>query len=407
MWKESLTIIFIVSIQIIQSLPLTSNVTEVQEVETITESAPVELPQKCPENDTECEQKRKRRNLCEQNTGNSAFCGSDASTEDADYGPNESDEEVRDIIVKTDNGTVHFLGRVESSGANVTTIIKLTNIIENKNFIDMPTILNNTNVNNIHIINNRSSDEGGRFGLGYTEDGPCCYLVKQKNCKQTTMGTQCSHHKKKMCGRECKSRVIHHQTRSKCIPQWPYYNNCNQHGNSPSFYPPQFMPPMMPQPIIYDDEYDDDDFNSKQDDDDDSSWKKVAEKCKVVNEDGIVIKNCSESSNPFAKSRSSGKSKRHLSHKTNDRNYEDSQEISYQQQPQIIYYPMPMYVQPMPMIMPPAQFNSQSRRRRDYDDFDDDDEEFSDETTTHHRRHQHRDTSATKKSKRHQFYEEI
>lgn len=399
------------SIQTVKSLPLTSNVTEAQEVEMITaESTPVELPLACPENDDECEQKRKRRNLCEQNPGNSAFCGSDTSTEDASYENNESDEEVRDIIVKSDNETVHFLGRVESSGANVTTIIKLTNIIENKNFIDMPTILNNTNVNNIHIINNRSSDEGGKFGLGYTEDGPCCYLVKPKNCKQTTMGTQCSHHRKKLCGRECNSRVIHQQSRSKCIPQWPYYNNCYQHGNSPNFYPPQFMPPMMPQPkpIINDDEYDDY-FNSEQDDDDDSNWKNVAEKCKVVGEDGIIIKNCSESSNPFVRSRSSGKSKRHLNHKTNNPDYEDSQEISYQQQPQIIYYPIPVYVQPMPMIMPP-QFNSQSRKRRDYDDFDDDDEELSEEeTSTRHQRHQKRENhkAAARKSKRHQFYEEI
>lgn len=408
MWIKNLSI-FILSLHLCQSLPVKKNVIEAQHDSNstaATESIPaVESSQKCAENDKECEQTRDRRqSLCDKDPGNNLLCGAETSAED---GESEEDNEIEDIYIKGDNGTVHFLGRVESSGANVTTIIKLTNIIENKNFIDMPTLLNNTNVNNIHIFNNRSSDEGGKFGLGYNENGPCCYSIQPKNCQQTTMGSQCRHSRKKICGKECKSRVIHHRSRSKCIPQWPYYNNCNNYGNMQNYYPPQFMPPMMPYPPYFEDV--NDEYEDDSDESDDASWKKVAEKCKVVSEDGTEIVNCTESENPYARtnSKNSGKFKRHLKDGQRvSRDYEETRNIPYQ--PQVIYYPMPVYIQPMPVIIP--QTHSQSKRRGVYDDFDDEDDEYSDDEETNeytnHRQSKHK-TAHKKKSKTHQFYEEI
>lgn len=412
-------------IEIGQSLPVSNDLTPAviskSRLKAI-ESSPVESVIECEKNDTECErQRKKRQSLCEKNPGNDSLCGTGVNQNQvgANYDDDESEEEdddsseVQDIYMKSENGTVHFRGYVESAGANITTIIKLTNIIENKNYIDMPTILNNTNVNHIHVINNQSSEEGGKFGLGYTRDGPCCHLVQPKKCRQTTMGTQCRHHQKKVCGRECTHRVIKQRSKSKCIPQWPFFNNCNYASfpnPQPNYLQPQFVP-MMP-PGSFDDSFDDEDDYEDSDENDDTSLVKISEKCKVVSEDGTKINDCTdkiENVNPFARNSIEGskKSKRHLKHADSVDDYENIQSnFNYQQQQQIVYYPVPVYIQSMPMMVPQSYQPKQSYYN--YDDFDDDDgDDYEEAAASYQKRVKiHEKSSSSRKSKR-QFFEEI
>lgn len=219
----------------------------------------------------------------------------------------------RNIIIENDNETQYYRGFIESA-ANITTIIRLTNLINNTNIVNMPTTLNNTNINNIHIFQNKTGEEGGKFGLGFTEKGPCCYMVEPKNCRRSTSGTKCRQNRQKVCGRKCTSKVIH-QPRNPCTytPQWPYVA-CPPPQFQPGFYPPPQYPPGYypgPQnPPPDSGEFDvDDDLPLFPDDDllenPESGWVVGSEKCKVVSEDGLLILNCTqkglEFEHPFAR----------------------------------------------------------------------------------------------------------
>lgn len=101
-------------------------------------------------------------------------------------------------------------------GQNITTIIKLTNVINNTNVVDIPTNINSTNVNNIYIYNNETSETGGDYGLGYTKTGSCCLAVQPRTCRTTSAGIRCHHKRHKTCGPQCTSRIIHVQNRQRC-----------------------------------------------------------------------------------------------------------------------------------------------------------------------------------------------
>jgi hypothetical protein len=411
----------LIIVQTCQSLPLNSESKNVTEVE-ITSKTPKEIKIKCQNDDEKCEKRRKKRqNLCEKHTD---LCGSEEEEDEEDCdgddcddsidyndnpGLNENDDQknVRDIIIEGNNETHHYRGIIES-GANVTTIIRLTNVIENKNYIDMPTTLNNTNVNNIHIYNNHSSETGGKFGLGYTKDGPCCYSIKPKNCRLTSAGEQCKNQRKKVCGKFCKSRVIRHTQMKHNHPQIPY-----QMPMQNFYYPQQFpfYPQQMPQipyfmPQNYD-SYDEDEdvdeeivvFNKN-----DKEWIKVAEKCKIVSEDGLKIFNCTddEYEHPFAANINTDvNGARVRRHKKHISNHKEDHESSYYPQP--IYYPVPVYMQPMQMFIPQPiqQFNH--HRKYSYDDFDDDDDEEEDIDLDQRRKR----SPKPKKSNQKVFHEEI
>lgn len=144
---------------------------------------------------------------------------------------------------------------------NVTTIIKLTNHINNTNIVNVPTHINATNVNNITIFTN-SSENSHDFGYGVTKDGPCCMVVKPKTCHTGPMGPRCHHRRHKMCGNHCTSRTMHvrsHRSQSvgyipqpspRCIysNQWPFVNcghrrrdpcdGCYDHYGSYGLYEP-------------------------------------------------------------------------------------------------------------------------------------------------------------------------
>lgn len=357
-----------------------------------------EIP-KCEDDDKDCaaksEKKReKRQTLCASNP-TCDYCGSlipDNPTDDDVVAPeivlpielsisnttanetievdfNSSPRKLveRNIIIENDNETQYYRGYVESA-ANVTTVIRLTNVIENHNIVNMPTTLNNTNINKIHIYQNKTSDEGGKFGLGYTEKGPCCYSVEPKSCKQSTAGTKCRHKRQKVCGRQCTKKVIH-SNKNTCtyMPQWPYVT-CPQ-NQYPPYSPPQnqyppffpgYFPPgypgFYPQSPSLPDEFDDDDDLPLFPDDEEldnpaSGWVVSPEKCKVVSEDGLQISNCTqkgfEFEHPFAQNTVSEPIKRNARHANSP-----AQQMPYSNQmmPPVMY--VPVYYQPVPVYMP-------------------------------------------------------
>lgn len=350
---------------------------------------------KCKSDDKACDKgsvqlRKKRETLCEKNP-NCSYCGllidddvTDEALVDPDViEPSYDDEELpvltdeeefrgppkklieRNIIIENDNETQYYRGYVDSA-ANITTVIRLTNLINNTNIVNMPTTLNNTNINNIHIYQNKSSGEGGKFGLGYTEQGQCCFQIQPKSCRQSTAGTKCKHKRQKVCGQQCTKKVI----KNPCSysPQWPYVNCAqNQYPQfNPGFYPnypqPNYPPPSYPgfYPPQIPDEFDDDDDMPLFPDDEvldnpESGWVVGPEKCKVVSEDGLQISNCTqkgvEFEHPFARNTVSESIKRSARHA-------NSQPAPYQNQmpPQMGYYPVmyqPIYVQPMPVYMQP------------------------------------------------------
>lgn len=153
----------------------------------------------------------------------------------------------RNYIINGINGTSERYSVSHAVGANYTTIFRLQNFINNTNLIKVPTHVNSTNINHINIFNNETSDgvATGDFGLGSTEDGPCCIAVQPKSCRSTPTGPRCHHRRHKTCGVQCTSRSIHVHARNKChgqhcrrglsyIPQpqprcfhtqyWPYVN---------------------------------------------------------------------------------------------------------------------------------------------------------------------------------------
>uniref|UniRef100_A0A182QCQ0 Lipid-binding serum glycoprotein N-terminal domain-containing protein n=1 Tax=Anopheles farauti TaxID=69004 RepID=A0A182QCQ0_9DIPT len=96
---------------------------------------------------------------------------------------------------------------------NVTTVIRLTNIVNNTNYIHMPTI-NNTNVNNIQVYANLTDDARDEPVRGKTER--CCTAVRPKTCHSSTLGIRCRHQKFQSCGAQCTSDIIHVHKRKRC-----------------------------------------------------------------------------------------------------------------------------------------------------------------------------------------------
>uniref|UniRef100_A0A182PUU1 Uncharacterized protein n=1 Tax=Anopheles epiroticus TaxID=199890 RepID=A0A182PUU1_9DIPT len=93
---------------------------------------------------------------------------------------------------------------------NVTTVIRLTNVVNNTNHIHMPAVVNSTNVNNIHVYANLTKPA--------KDDAKerCCTVVGPKSCQTTTEGVRCTRDRFKSCGPQCTSDVIHVQKRQRC-----------------------------------------------------------------------------------------------------------------------------------------------------------------------------------------------
>ncbi|XP_035780241.1 uncharacterized protein LOC118460224 isoform X2 [Anopheles albimanus] len=99
---------------------------------------------------------------------------------------------------------------------NVTTIIRLTAVVNNTNHIHMPTTLNNTNVNNIHIYSNQSNGDWPQDTV--TKDENCCTAIRPKSCHTTAQGIRCHHRRFRTCGPQCTAPIIHVQKRKRCQP---------------------------------------------------------------------------------------------------------------------------------------------------------------------------------------------
>ncbi|CRK98689.1 CLUMA_CG011974, isoform A [Clunio marinus] len=281
----------------------------------------------------------------------------------------------RNIIIENDNETHYYRGYVDSA-ANITTVIRLTNVINNTNIVNMPTTLNNTNVNNIHIYQNKTEKKSGKFGLGFTEAGSCCYAVEPKNCKQSTAGLKCQYKRRKVCGVQCTSEVIH-PNRNPCgqSQQWPNIG-CQPNQLPPSnlgFYPMPMYPPnypgMYPQMPPSSEFELDDDFPMFPDDeeleDPEQGWIPGRSKCKIVSDNGLQITNCtdknSEFDHPFARNTASEPIKRSARHsKHSPERQMNSQQYLY---PYPVVY-QPIYVQPLPVYIP--QYYGQQPPSYDY-----------------------------------------
>ncbi|XP_055545804.1 uncharacterized protein LOC129730482 [Wyeomyia smithii] len=96
---------------------------------------------------------------------------------------------------------------------NITTVIRLTNVINNTNVVNVPTQVNSTNVNNIHIYANITEGDGQ-----ISNEDKCCTAVSPKSCHASTQGVKCHHKKFRTCGSQCTSDVIHVQRRKRCDP---------------------------------------------------------------------------------------------------------------------------------------------------------------------------------------------
>nr|XP_040219644.2 uncharacterized protein LOC120947897 [Anopheles coluzzii] len=131
----------------------------------------------------------------------------------------------RTVIVRPDTNQIDDGGAADDEDGensvhyrvpvNVTTVIRLTNIVNNTNHIHMPTTLNNTNVNNIHVYTNLTElalDDGSSG----SEPERCCTAVRPKSCHTSTQGVRCKHHKFQTCGPQCTADVIHVQQRKRC-----------------------------------------------------------------------------------------------------------------------------------------------------------------------------------------------
>ncbi|XP_065079401.1 uncharacterized protein LOC135702299 [Ochlerotatus camptorhynchus] len=119
----------------------------------------------------------------------------------------------RKVLVQTDDEDYEY--RVPT---NVTTIIRLTNVVNNTNIVNVPTNVNATNVNNIHIYANNTD---GGDEVNQVDEQRCCTAVQPKSCHSSTQGFKCKHNKFRTCGPQCTADIVHVQRRKRC----------NSHGN--------------------------------------------------------------------------------------------------------------------------------------------------------------------------------
>lgn len=168
-------------------------------------------------------------------------CFRTGCSNDAGANPNSprvpsSNSGVHTVIVHQENGTsdgtptVHRFESKFRAGQNVTTVIKLLNVVNNTNRIETPVNITTsdigaaanatapqTNATDVSTpAPEESSPSGGAFGFGYTAQGQCCLAIRPKSCRASTNGLRCHHRRHRTCGPQCTSRTIHVQLRQRC-----------------------------------------------------------------------------------------------------------------------------------------------------------------------------------------------
>lgn len=111
------------------------------------------------------------------------------------------------VVVQGINDT--YINPATTTPLNTTNIIRLTNQI--KNIIDNHQGNINYNNENVVHVHQNISRVGGKFGLGYNNTDPCCIVVRSTpNCLRRRFSTanRCHHKRHRVCGQQCKSRVM-------------------------------------------------------------------------------------------------------------------------------------------------------------------------------------------------------
>lgn len=119
---------------------------------------------------------------------------------------NNTGEDHRTIVVESDQNVDKF--QTINAAGNITTVIRLTNIINTTStFSDSP---------QLDTDNLTTNETGGEFGLGSNANGSCCYVVHPKTCTSTSNGLRCHHRREKICGKLCTAKIVHAQVRKRC-----------------------------------------------------------------------------------------------------------------------------------------------------------------------------------------------
>lgn len=162
-------------------------------------------------------------------------CSNDARANPNDPRVPSSTSGIHTVIVQQENGTsngtptVHRFESKFRAGQNLTTVIKLLNVVNNANRIEAPVNITTSDVGdgslpafnataqtNATTQAPEESTSGGTFGFGYTAQGSCCLAIRPKSCRPSTNGLRCHHRRHRTCGPQCISRTIHVQLRQRC-----------------------------------------------------------------------------------------------------------------------------------------------------------------------------------------------
>ncbi|XP_017035571.1 uncharacterized protein [Drosophila kikkawai] len=105
---------------------------------------------------------------------------------------------------------------------NTTNIIRLTNEINN--IIEHQ--IQNRNQVNVQVQQN-VSQVGGRFGLGYSDQGSCCYVVRlDRECEKKGSEGCREKSRQRVCGERCQARVMLAKLVVQCETENP--DNCHE-----------------------------------------------------------------------------------------------------------------------------------------------------------------------------------
>lgn len=220
--------------------------------ESLCDQTEYEAYKACVHNESKNEVRKKRQSPCPQNNLESLIsikencqranfdcritCGDDANcqsqcpvcplnVDELIASNNSTGEGHRTIIVENGQNVDKF--QTINAAGNITTVIRLTNVINTtSSFSDLPQLGNG----NDNLIN----ETGGEFGLGFNTNGNCCFVVHPKTCTSTSNGRRCHHRREKMCGKLCTAKVVHAQVRKRCNS-----NGCHKKTS----YVPQPKPP--------------------------------------------------------------------------------------------------------------------------------------------------------------------
>lgn len=135
---------------------------------------------------------------------------------------------VKETVYKTEGSSPRH---------NITTIINLKNTINTTNLIDIPILLNNTNVNNITV--NGELKYGGTDNVishphhhhhHQQQHHECCHVISPRQCVpiSTYPFARCFHLRHRKCGDFCSAPIVHEQPHEICDVEADNSPKCHQ-----------------------------------------------------------------------------------------------------------------------------------------------------------------------------------